>query len=229
VLTKLAVLGILSLSISVAEVVTASGAGPLISSAEDLSNSYVTGITGALNMSSDGTGYPDFESVFKITIQNYQDFSAETVPVGAFGIPDTDLFLFDSSGNGVYMNDDISGGDTLSCLPSADAVNPCPSSRNGVGPTSNGVYYLAIAISANYPIDNSNNEIFNPTLSTDVVGPTSGVGPFAAWDDDAFTSPNFDLVNYDILLTGTAPEPSTWLLIAAPFGALLLGRKIADR
>lgn len=216
------------LGVAYGGVVTATGAGPLISSAEDLSGVYPTEIQGALSTSSDGSGYPDFESVFKITILNYTAFSAETVPVGAFGIPDTDLFLFDSSGDGVYMNDDASATNTLSCLSSGDSGNPCLSSRNGTGPTSDGVYYLAIAISANYPIDSLSKEIFNPTLSTDVVGPTGGAGSFAAWDDNAFTSPDFDLVNYDIRLTGTVPEPATYLLIAAPLALLLVRRKRRD-
>jgi hypothetical protein len=225
VFTKLAIIAALCLGVAYADVVTATNAGPLISSSEDLSGHYLNGIVGALTTSSDSSKYPDFESVFRITIQDYQAFSAETVPVGAHGIADTDLFLFDSSGNGVYMNDDISGSNTLSCLPSAGAGTPCPTPRNGAGPTADGIYYLAIAIGANYPVDSSSNELFNPTLLTDVVGPTGGVGAFAGWDDNAFSNPNFDQIYYDIVLTGTTPEPATYLLIAAPLAALLVWRR----
>jgi hypothetical protein len=36
----------------------------------------------------------------------------------------------------------------------------------------------------------------------------------AGYDGGAFTSPDTDLVNYDIVLSGTTvPEPSTWLLL----------------
>lgn len=81
-----------------------------------------------------------------------------------------------------------------------------------------GTYYLAISRSANYPLDNLGNEIFNPISSTDVVGPSS-THPLASWDGGAFTSPNFDLVNYDIVLTGTTvPEPGTWLMGAIGLG-----------
>jgi len=57
-------------------------------------------------------------------------------------------------------------------------------------------------------------------LSTDLVGPSS-TSPIAGWDGNAFTTPNFDLINYDIILTGTAPEPATWLLTAG--AGLVLG------
>jgi hypothetical protein len=218
----------LSVGVCCADIITASSAGPLLSSAEDLSSSNsVNGIIGSLYISSDGSPYPDFESVFKIHILNYLSFSAETVPVGAHGITDSDLFLFDASGHGIYMNDDASGSNTLSCLPSATSSNPCSSSRNGVGPTSNGIYYLAIANSANYPTS-STGEIFSPISPTDVVGAdltAGGAAPFSGWDDGAFANPNFDQVAYDIVLTGTTPEPATWLLIAVPLCALVLLRK----
>jgi hypothetical protein len=192
--------------------VTASGAGPLLPSAEDLTGTYVTEIQGSL------TTDPTSVSLFEINILSPLDFSAMTVDAGPFGIPDTELFLFDSTGAGVYYNDDISDSDTLSCLPSSDAANPCPTSAAGLGPESPGIYYLGIARSADGPLDASDNEIFTDFLSTDVVGPNDGVGPLAAYDNGAYTQPNYDLTDYDILLTGTVPEPATWTLLA---GALL--------
>jgi hypothetical protein len=74
--------------------VAASGAGPLLSSAEDLSGVYVTEIRGSL------TTDPTSVSLFKIDILNALDFSALTVNAGPFGIPDTELFLFGSTGAG---------------------------------------------------------------------------------------------------------------------------------
>ena len=224
------IIGLLALSSAFcfSDVIVADNAGPLLSSAQDLTGGdSLSGIVGALTTSSDGSPYPDFESVFKIDILNFRAFFAEVVPVGPHGLTDTDLFLFDAQGNGVYMNDDISGGNTLSCLPSLGASNPCPSSRNGVGPTSDGIYYLAISTSANYPVS-ATGEIFSPSSSTDVVGPdyTQGGGsPFTGWDDGAFTNPNTDQVDYDIVLCGTTPEPATYLLIAGPLCALALLRK----
>jgi hypothetical protein len=194
------------------ELVIASGAGPLLPGAEDLSGTPVTEIQGSL--SSD----PNDVSLFKIDIMNPIDFSAITVDAGPFGIPDTELFLFDSTGLGVYFNDDFSFSNTLSCLPSSDLTNPCATPASGLGPVAAGIYYLGITRSANGPLDASDNEIFTNSLSTDVVGPNAGVGALAGWDGGAFTQPNFDLVNYDIDITGTTPEPATWILSG---GALL--------
>ena len=226
-LFKLAALAVLSFGVALADTVTASNAGPLPASAEDLSTDGSLGaIVGSLYTGYNNSAFPNFESVFKIDILNYRDFSAKTVAV-PFGAPDTDLFLFDATGHGVYANDDASSVNTLSCLPAATGVNPCSSSRNGTGPTSNGIYYLAIANSADYPISSS-GEIFNIVNTTDVVGPAlglGGAGAFIGWDNGAFTTPDFDLVHYDIVLTGTTPEPATWLLIALPLSALFLIRK----
>jgi PEP-CTERM motif len=119
---------------------------------------------------------------------------------------------------GVYLNDDVSGSNTMSCLPSASLSNPCPASGIVLP---GGTYYLAISRSANYPLDIFGNEIFNPLSSTDLVGPSS-TNPFGSWDGGSFTSPDTDLVNYEIDLTGTVPEPATWLLTAG--AVLALGR-----
>jgi hypothetical protein len=193
-------------------IVSATGAGPLLASAEDLTGTGVTEIQGGLS------GDPNDVSLFEISILDPLDFSALTVDAGPFGIPDTELFLFNSAGLGVYFNDDITPSNTLSCLPSSGLANPCPTPAAGLGPATAGNYYLGIARSANAPLDASGNEIFTNVLSTDVVGPNPGVGALAGWDGGANTQPNFDLVNYDILITGTQPEPATWTLAA---GALL--------
>jgi len=195
-----------------ASLIVASGAGSTPATAEDLTGVYPTEIVGTLS----GTDLTDV-NMFKIFNPQPFDFSAITVLPAAFGITDTVLSLFDSNGVGIYLNDDISGANTLSCLPAAGPLDPCPTSGMAL-PI--GIYYLAISRSANYPVDGSNNEIFNPLLSTDLVGPSS-TSPIAGWDGNAFTTPNFDLINYDIILTGTAPEPATWLLTAG--AGLVLG------
>jgi PEP-CTERM motif len=201
----------------------ANNAGPLPSSAQDLTGLNVTEITGTVD-------FPLGVDMFKIDITDFTDFSAMTVGPPAFGIPDTALFLFDASGMGVLANDDISGANTLSCLPSAGSGNPCPTALPaGTGPTSDGTYFLAITRSANFPLDGSANEIFTNSASTDVVGPNSGTGPIAGWDGNVFTGPDFDLINFDILLTGTSPvatpEPATWTLLASGLVFILLRRK----
>ena len=220
-LSAVAVFALICASSVRADTVVASGAGSLPGTAQDLTGMNVTEITGSIM---DQLGV----EMFEIDITNAAGFSAMTVNPGAFGIPDTELFLFDSSGMGVYGNDDIDGGNTFSCLPSAVVSNPCSSSRpGGVGPMTDGDYFLAITRSANSPLDGSDNYIFTSVLSTDVVGPNAGTGPIADWDGGVFTNPDFDLVNFDILLTGTTavPEPGTWALIAAGFVGIFLRRK----
>lgn len=223
-----AILGLFCAKFAIADTVIASGAGPLPSTAQDLTGTNVTEIVGTLS----GTNQNDV-AMFKINITDFANFSAETVNPGAFGIPDTVLTLFQAGGFGVLANDDISGSNTLSCLPSTTASNPCPATRpSGLGPSANGIYYLAISRSANYPIDGSLNEIFNPSSSTSVVGATLGVGTIAGWDNGAFTSPDFDLVNYDIVLTGTTqpapavPEPASWMLMVIGFPVALAASRL---
>ena len=207
-----------------ANIVTASGAGSLPATAENLSaDTDLTGINGTLP---DVTG--NEVAVFKIDIVSPTTFSAETVSAGPFGIPDTVLMLFDLNGNGVYLNDDKSGLDTLSCLPAFDpAFTPsdCSESSSGsLGPTSSGTYFLAITRSSNYPLDGLNNEIFSPSLFTDVVGPNSGVGAVAGWDGFGIPSANTDLVNYSIAIS-EAPEPVAWPVISALCLGLMLFRR----
>jgi hypothetical protein len=202
------------------DLVTASGAGSTLATSQDLTADNVSEIQGALS----GTDLND-ASLFKIFITDAADFSAMTIDSGSFDFPDTVLSLFDSSGVGVYLNDDAdpsNAADTFSCLPSADSSNPCANARGGAGPVTDGVYYLAISRGANYPLDDMGNEIFSPVFSTDVVGPSSS-DPLGGWDQGAFTAPDFDLVDYDIVLTGAGvatPEPAAWPVIS---GALLLG------
>ncbi len=200
--------------------VTEAVAGSLPGTAQDLTGVYVTQIYGTLATE---TGV----SMFRINILDQLAFAALTVPVGAFTIPDTELFLFDQNGYGIYANDDISGSDTLSCLP-AVIGNPCATSRNGTGPVLPGIYYLAITRSANTPLDSNGNPIFSFASSTDVVAANSGVGPIASWDGGVFTNPDYDLIDYQLDVTEATPEPASWLLMAgAGLGLALLRKRIA--
>ena len=195
-----------------AGIITAS-TGNTIATAQDLTALLPTEIIGALS------GDPNDVAIFRIAIRQPDLFSVMTVDPGAFSIQDTVLSLFDSSGNGIYLNDDISGGNTFSCISTiAGLSNPCPVS----GPILPiGDYYLALSQSANYPVDGSNHEIFNPLSSTDLAAALAGVGPLSGWDGNSFTSPDSDLVNYDIVLTGTVPEPGTWWMSGVGLVGLL--------
>jgi hypothetical protein len=226
-LTVVAALILICAAPAHADTVTAMNPGDLPGTAQDLTGVNVTEITGTITD-------PNGVDMFKINITDFADFSAMTIG-SAFGIPDTDLFLFDASGLGVEANDDAGGngiGFSLSCLPSAGVSNPCLSPLPaGVGPTSDGIYFLAIGQSANFPLS-TDGEIFTTLLSTDVVGPDLTMGgnsPVIGWDDGSFASPDTDLTGFDILLTGTAPvsapEPATWALIGMGFLAVFLRRK----
>lgn len=199
-----------------ADIINGTGAGSLPATALDLTGHNVVAIQGSVDLT---TGV----AMFEINISNFLGFSAYTASV-PFGIGDTELFLFNSSGQAVYANDDAGfpgAAYTLSCLPSAIASNPCLTGRGGLGPTSNGHYYLAIAVSADLPQDAGSNYVFQSAVSsTDIVGPASGAGPVAGWDGGFYTSPNFDNSRYLIDITGAAPEPSTLLLVSP---GLLLG------
>ncbi len=171
--------------------------------------------------------------MYKIDIVNPLDFSAQTVPVTSSGVPDTELFLFDSNGIGVYGNDDASGSSALSCLPSADSGNPCFSSRNGLGPTAPGIYYLAITRSMNLPMSDLGYIFSFATFSTDVVGPDTTMGGADAvtgWDGGVNTSPDFSLTQYDIIITDSpattaTPEPATLPLLTAAVAAFAFFRR----
>jgi hypothetical protein len=216
-------LALMTLPVAYAGLITASGAGALPGSAEDLTGVAPTEIIGSIPDTIDPLlGV----NMFAIDIGDFAAFSAITLG-SPFGITDTELFLFDSTGRGVYANDDIDGGNTLSCLPS-QVDNPCSSPLpSGVGPTANGIFYLAITRSSNMPLSAS-GEIFTIFDSTDVVGPDTTAGgndPITGWDGGAFTSSDTDLVNYDIVLTGTVPEPATWPVLGVAGVLLALVRR----
>ena len=215
-----------------AGLITASGAGALIGTEQDLTGTAPTEIVGTLPNVSDALLDVN---LFKFNIVDFLRFSVISLPV-LHGVSDTELFLFDSTGHGVYANDDMGGGDpttfSLACLPSA-LNNPCLSSLPpGVGPTSAGVYYLAITRSSDMPLSDL-GEIFTLISSTDVVGPDltmGGADPLNGWDGGGFTDPNIDSVNYDIVLTGTTPEPATWSMMGlAGLGLVLLRRRVSRR
>jgi len=163
-------------------------------------------------------------AIYKIDVTDYLNFSAQTLAV-PFGISDTELFLFDSNGLGVYGNDDQGGSDplsiALSCLPSA-AGNPCGYGNDGFGPTSNGVYYLAVAYSPDTPLDGIGNPTFQAGGSP-ILDPT-GAGSLSSWDGSIYTQPDFDDNQYLIQVTGV-PEPSALLLMSPALFVGWLRRK----
>jgi hypothetical protein len=128
---------------------------------------------------------------------------------------DTELFLFNASGQPIAANDDASGGTTLdSTLPAGNALFTSLSA---------GTYYLGISTSGNEPINSASQLLFAPYPggdTTTVRGPASGLNPTT---EANFNGNEFDTTTsgaYEINLTSTStafnpvPEPSSWAAVA---------------
>jgi hypothetical protein len=163
-----------------------SGTGPL------------TAISGMLTLAA------DFSDMYEIFLTGGGTFSATTTGGAAF---DTELFLFDSTGHGVYAQDDVTGFFNQSTLPSGNALTP----------TSPGLYFLAITQCCFEP-SNASGLIFNASGNNNVVvGPTASGGtlPITGYTGTSDQTPGGG--PYTITLTGAefassvpAPEPGAF-------------------
>jgi len=166
-----------------------SGGGPL------------TGINGTIYI------YEDAD-MYQIYISDAPGFSAE-VTVTNF---DTQLFLFDASGMGVYANDDNGTILEPSLLPAGHPL----------GPASVGIYYLAIS-AWDYDPSSSGGLIFpNDDLYwTEVVGPTGpgGGSPISFWSGGDEDSTG----DYYIALTGARYIPAPGAILLGSIGVGLVG------
>jgi hypothetical protein len=153
----------------------------------------------------------DAQDMYLIHIDGGGTFSATTV--GGLGF-DSELFLFDASGKGVYANDDVSGNFAPSTLPAGNPLTPITA----------GDYYLTITQCCFAPIS-SGGQIFTlagPSHRT-VSGPT-GVGGDSPVTGYSGTFGQIPTVGgpYHIFLTGAhaavVPEPHAFALMLAGLG-----------
>lgn len=159
-------------------------AGDLRATAQDLGDDAPTVIWGTFTSGAD-------VDVYRLCLTDGTSFSASTV--GATTL-DTQMFLFDSGGLGVYANDDASGS-RGSLLPAGHRFSP----------DTGGEYFLAIG-SYNRDPQSVRGEIFqdsyNRFVYPDGVIPATGFGagePLIGWDGRAPGGPGA----YRIGLTGT--------------------------
>jgi hypothetical protein len=122
--------------------------------------------------------------MYRLCLTGGKSFSATTRPGTSV---DTQLFLFERSGRGVFANDDT--GRTLqSRLPAHHRLTP----------TSGGKFYLAISAYNNDPVSRT-GLIFRSFPFRAVFGPTGrgGQEPVTGWTDESF-----EAGRYIIRLTG---------------------------
>ena len=164
-------------------------AGDLRVTANDMGDTAVTRIVGSFTGASDA-------DVYRICLSNGASFSASTVGGTLPASLDTQLFLFNQQGYGVYANDDWPFSSHGSMLPA----------NHRFSPATGGVYYLAVS-QFNRDPQSSLGEIFpdSYSLSTypDDVVDASGfgaAGTLSSWDGRAPGTSG----TYRITLTGTA-------------------------
>jgi hypothetical protein len=188
------------------------GAGDSLATAQatvDSSFNTLDGIHGNLTATTQVNGKPLYQvDLFKIRISDFSAFSASTVnPSTAF---DSALYLFDENGLGIFMNDD-NGVDLLSSLPAGTA-------------TSNGLYYLAVALGGYSAFDASSMSLFQGD------GSSSGAGALSSWLP-GFEADSESALSYDIVLTGATnadlPEPGGIALLLAGGIAGWLSRRVS--
>ena len=161
--------------------------------------------------------------MYRIHISTPLTFSATTVgTVGLAGtqLENTELFLFNAAGIGVYGRDD-DPGTARTTLPAGSLL----------GPLVPGDYFLAISGFARAPVSPL-GLIFPSSPSTTLFGPTppGGTQTISGWTglEEAASRGNYriDLTGAEFAsIAAPVPEPGTLLLLAAGlFGILALRR-----
>jgi hypothetical protein len=183
ILPALASLALLSLAPAANAADEVGDAGDLPATAQDLTGAPVESIRGTL------AGQSDVVDMYRLCLDGGGSFSASAV--GGSSI-DTQLFLFDSSGRGVYANDDaLENVVKQSHLPAGHPLTP----------SAQGEYLLAVGV-YNLDPESTGGAIF--PAATEVVAPTGPGGgePVIAWGG----RPD-DPGDYTLTITGAQCAP----------------------
>ena len=195
----------------------APGAGSLVATAQitlDSAINPLSGINGTLNAVNPVLGSAFYEvDMYRIGISNFNTFSARSVSSNP---DDTSLFLFNSLGLGVYMNDDTMT-DLLAFL----------TAGNALGPMSNGIYYLAVALGGTEAFDDIGVDSFLAGGFTAIRGGNPTAGAIGSWTP--MFNAGTELLDYSILLTGAVvagiPEPATIALVLFALAGVAASRR----
>jgi hypothetical protein len=144
-------------------------------------------------------------------------FSAETSPGATNGINDPALYLFDSSGDGIAANNDVSPSSTQAGF-----------SLTGLTP---GIYFLVIVPNNQEPENKNGKLIFGDITGTNttVFSPTVANTTLASWTDagTGVTGADYDITLTDAAFADQTPEPATFGLIGLGLGLLAFARRRA--
>lgn len=140
--------------------------------------------TGSLDTITGALGPIDAD-VYKICVTGAFSAFVGDAGEGSPEVDDPTLYLFDASGNGIVMNDDVGGDPYESGALITPTLTP-------------GTYYLAISGYDMDPHDSADNEIFPDAPFTSQNPPNAGVGPLDHWD----RADVGNLGSYTITLTG---------------------------
>lgn len=152
----------------------------------------------------DGAGVPDLEDMYLIRIDEPTIFSARTitafgdeVPRGATVVFDTQLWLFETCGDGLLANDD----DPCAREHGFSFMGNFSNDGTGIVITKPGLYYIALSRAGDDPLSQG-GPIFDQQTPIEVSGPDGPGGgePIVAWTGKPPENPE-DLW-YRIELTG---------------------------
>jgi PEP-CTERM motif len=196
------------------------GAGGLPNGANvTIGEGSLTDIIGTL---SDETAGAD---MYEIYISDPANFSATTAGHGGNPIVNPSIYLFDSTGAGLFGNDNLSGGDSQAEIPAGTLDS-----------LSAGLYYVLITPSGNLPENKNGESIFGDLTNTTTVGAGSSSPLIIRKYGTSGTTPDpaDSGSGYDIQLTGAefavqTPEPTTLGFAVVGLAALALRARRAAR